>query len=114
MKCREFVDKYNLHDSLLEQVEYDENSTSVCLTVDFCYWQQNDYSDEMPETGIIKILFSGINEFKYTPYCLNSDEIVDVNFNADDEFMLKTYNDINDTYHTIYIKASEVEVINVR
>lgn len=113
MKCKEFIDKYNLHDSLLERVEYDKNLAKVCLTIDFCYWQQTEYSDQKPETGIIQLCFSGIDVFRHTSYCINSDEIVEAVSNDIDEFEIKVYNDTTDAYYVFYIRATEVNIINM-
>ena len=53
MKISEFIKAYNLHDSLLEKVEYDSEKKIVEIMIDFCYWQQTGYNDNDPETGLI-------------------------------------------------------------
>ena len=40
MTLKEFIQNYNLHDSLLERIDYDKKAATVKLHVDFCYCQQ--------------------------------------------------------------------------
>ena len=49
MKILNFFESYHLHDSLLENVEIDEAAKTVMLTVDFCFWQQDNYDSRKPE-----------------------------------------------------------------
>ncbi len=110
MTINEFIQKYNLHDSLLEKVDYDEKNKSVKLEIDFCYWQQLDYTDDMPETWIITIEFIGVNKFDFTPYQINSDEIVEISHNEKNEIALTVMNDISGKYMDLIIHADDVTV----
>ena len=74
MTINEFVEKYNLHDSLLESIVYDKNNKKSTICVDFCYWQQEDYEESIPETGIILIEFDDVIALNYRPFSINSGE----------------------------------------
>lgn len=110
MTIKEFVQNYNLHDSLLERIDYDKEAATVTLHVDFCYWQQNSYTDEMPETGNIIIKFSKCVDFQYIPYRINSDEISKVVSNNENEIVLTVFNDLSGKYIELKIIASSVSV----
>ena len=90
MTIKEFIKKYNLHDSLLESITYDEIGSRVTLSIDFCYWQQEDYEEGENETGMILVKF----------------EISSV----DDEITLTVFNDIMNDNVDIIIKADNVSV----
>lgn len=111
MNIADFYKKYNFEDSLLENVIYDENEKKVILEVDFCYWQQENYSDEYEETGMIKIIFSNVKEFKFIPYAVNSDEIVNVSLNTNNCINIEVYNDVLEEYHNILISAESVLMV---
>lgn len=72
--------KYNLHDSLIEQVVYDVKNGTVDIKMDLCNWLQNGYVEGDPENKIIHMLFSEVSYMKkeYYEYDLDSSEILDV------------------------------------
>lgn len=111
MTISEFFSEYNLHDSLLESINYDEERKTITLEIDFCYWQQESYTDDMPETGMIKLIFSNVTKFDYTPFSINSDEIIGVNNNSDGELYLEFFNDRTEECHSLSIIAEEVEIV---
>ena len=109
MTINEFVNKYNLHDSLLENITYDETTKKIVLSIDFCYWQQDDYKDDMGETGMIVIEFDEVESLKYVPYQINSDEIIDIS-HEDNRITLTVFNDISNDNIDIIINAKNVTV----
>ena len=60
MKLEELASKYCFHDSLLESVDYNEQEKTASFEVDFCNWAQDGYSDDMPETTMIRLCFKGV------------------------------------------------------
>lgn len=109
MTINEFTNSFNLHDSLLENITYDETAKKVTLIIDFCYWQQEDYEDDMEETGMIVVEFDEVMKLSYTPYSINSDEIVGIS-HSDDEIILTVFNDISNDNIDIIINAKRVTV----
>ena len=108
MTPSELFEKYTFHDSLLEKADYYPTDKTAVLEIDFCYWQQNDYTDKMPETGIIHLRFSGVASFSFPSYPMNSDEIVRVRRNSDNTVILTVYNDLAEEYHELSITADSV------
>ena len=43
MTITEFVSKYNLHDSLINNVSHDISNNKVTIRIDFAYWMQEWY-----------------------------------------------------------------------
>ena len=113
MKIDEFIKNYNLHDSLLEDIKYDAANNIVLLTIDFCYWQQDNYKDETLETETIIIKFNETDEIIYNPYQINSDEILKVYLNEENKITIVVYNDLSEECKEITIKANDVSVNHI-
>lgn len=111
MTISDFFKDYNLHDSLLERVEYDKENKQITFNIDFCYWQQKNYTDDMQETGMITLVFSEVNDFDYTPFEIDSDEIISVQNNSENELYFEVCNDMTEECHSLRIKAKHVEFL---
>ncbi len=69
MKLYEFVEAYNLHDSFIETIEYNEEEKIITAVIHFAFWMQNNYVAGTPETGLIKVMFTGVKKY----ICENGD-----------------------------------------
>ena len=114
MTISEFIKKYNLHDSLIESIDYDKNNCSVRINIDFCYWQQEYYTDDMQETGEIQIIFSKVSKFECVPVEINCDGIIDVRQTEDNEMYLEFLNDKTEECHSLTIAAESVSVSSIQ
>lgn len=65
MTMAEFTTKYVLHDSIIEAFDYDDKNTKVIITVNFCFWLQEDYNESDPENGLLKFTFNHVSNLKY-------------------------------------------------
>lgn len=110
MTINNFIKKYNLHDSLLESINYNKKDSTVTLEIDFCYWQQKNYTSIMQETGMIRLIFSNVYEFNCTPFSINSDEIINVSSNSKDRLYIEFYNDVTNECHSACIAAKQVDI----
>lgn len=110
MNISEFCKNYNLHDSLLESVNYDKEKEIVTLEIDFGYWLQKNYTDDIPETGMITLIFSNVSKFDCASFSINSDEIINIENVSENELYLEVYNDITDECHNLTIIATQVEI----
>ncbi len=72
--------KYNLHDSLIESVNYDFKNMMLDITIDLCNWLQDNYVESEPENIIIHMIFSNVISFdtKFLNFKFDSNEIIDV------------------------------------
>lgn len=110
MTVNEFVSKYNFHDSLVESVNYDEKLKKLEMKVDFAFWMQDWYTDNLAETGIIKCCFYNVADVE-VPSGINWEQvsIIEVS-NQDEEIKFALINDFTDEYLSILIKCELVSV----
>ncbi len=111
MKLCEFAKRYNLHDSLLERIVFDEAKKTAELTIDFCCWQQPDYKENDPETGLVTLLFVDITKLDRDEHSISSDEIVQCTCLDDNTLALQVRSDMTGNCHTIVISAGAVSII---
>lgn len=111
MTLSEFNNKYRLEDSLLEKIEVNDRAGIVRLVVDFCFWQQPEYNEKAPETGMVHIDFSNVKSIRYDGWKINSDEILQCIYDKmTDTLQIDVLNDITYKKHSIYIKATSVSL----
>jgi hypothetical protein len=60
MKLKELTEKYCFHDSLLESIEYDKLAKTATFEIDFCNWAQDGYTNDKPETMIVRLNFKEV------------------------------------------------------
>ena len=113
MTISEFVDRYNLHDSFIEHVEYDEQSKEVILRIHCALWMQQDYIDGTPETGILTVTFRGV-----TSYSCNTDEpdgefvgILRTTVNEDNTFEMVLLDEATNEIYEMRIAADDIDAV---
>ena len=107
MNAKDFLKQHNLIGSLLESIAVDREDRSVCLEIDYCYWQQSNYNEGDEETGIVFLKFENCTSYSFDEHPLNSDEIVKVEI-TDNEIDICLESDITSDYHHIKINCSNV------
>lgn len=65
MTIKEFEEKYYLHDSGIDKIEYDAENKTLKLTIDFCFWMQLWYNAEELPNGYIAVTFENVSVFEY-------------------------------------------------
>lgn len=114
----EFVERYYLHDSNIERVDFDADKKVLTLIIEFCFWWQPWYKKDEPKNGLIRVTFKDVSSFEY------DDDIAGRIFSdeLDSEILLGDYDDGNliivaveylepeDIYYRLKIKAAGVEV----
>ena len=118
MTTLEFVERYYLHDSSIEKVDFDADKKILTLIIEFCFWWQPWYNKDEPTNGLIRVTLKDVSCFEYDDDIANrifSDEL-------DSEIRLGDYDDGNliivaveysepeDIYYRLKIKAAGVEV----
>ena len=65
MRISDFLKRYNLHGSLINNVEYDSTTKRVSIETELCKWQQFDY-DETKDPEMIEgfIVFEDVTYLK--------------------------------------------------
>lgn len=110
MKVSEFVNAYNLHDSLLEKIEYDSINKKLFLEIDFCYWAQSAYKEGEKENGIIQLSFLDVNNFSSEISEADSDSILAFSCINDNQLKIIVETDNSDVL-SINFSADSVDVI---
>ena len=120
MTVAEFEEKYNLHDSGIEKVEYDAANKKLVLIIYFCFWMQNWYDKSKPENGLIAVTFENVSLYEYenheiTKILSNLDtEIRSTKVDAEGTLFINMWEYVSqidtDIYPTIKIRAENVTV----
>ena len=105
----EKLNKYDFHDSLLEDIIYDYINKKVTLKIDFCNWKQEGYRDEDEETAMMYLSFEDVTDFIMPKVSLNSDEILEFNI-LEDEIEITAFNDIENISYTFKINSKYAEL----
>ena len=109
MTINNFLSDHYLHDSLVEKVAHENNT--VDITIDFCFWMQEGYSENEPETGIIHLHFPDVTSFSGPSGSLDDYSILEANY-QDGCFILLLMDDFNNTSYELKItsESGTVEV----
>ena len=120
MTIAEFEEKYYLHDSSIEKIEYDAANKKLVLTICFCFWMQLWYNQNELPNGYIAVTFENVSLYEYEDH-----EITEILSDLDTEirntkvdaagtlfiFMWEYVSKIDeDIYPVIKIKAENVTV----
>lgn len=68
----EFEEKYYLHDSTIEKINYDAENKTLILEIDFRFWMQLWYDKNTPKNGLIAVIFENVSMFEYENHEFNS------------------------------------------
>lgn len=114
MTLSAFAVQYNLHDSLLENIECTGNN-GLRIAIDFCCWQQEDYLDTQEETHMMVAEFFDVSLFDWIPHAIDSDQILRCEMvDNDTTIQFITFNDVTQECHTIRIKAAGVKMYKMK
>ncbi len=124
MTVAEFEEKYYLHDSSIDKIEYDAENRTLRLEIDFCFWMQNWYNKGELPNGFIAVNFSNVTFYEYEDYDpskLFSDytpEILETEIADDGTLILYTFEFVRyepgeDLYPIMRIKADSVTVTEI-
>jgi hypothetical protein len=67
MKPQEFIEKYQMHDSLLKGYVYSSIESKLTLEMELCNWKQAGYTENEPEMVDVKLIFQRVKSFKIDP-----------------------------------------------
>ncbi|MBR4153409.1 MAG: hypothetical protein IKT98_10695 [Selenomonadaceae bacterium] len=122
MTIAEFDEKYYLHDSSIENIDFDANKKVLKFKIFFCFWMQLWYDKNEPPNGWIRVTFNDVSCFEY--YAAIADRIFDAEIDSeirsskldkDGNFTIFAVDtDFNserdDIYYLLKINAASVEV----
>ncbi len=111
MTLTELVNKYYFHDSTLEAIRFDQNRNSLVMEIDFCFWMQTDYVKTSPETGMIQLIFNGVQDFIGEPCCYNDLTILDIIVSEHNKLTFQIIDEDNKEYMELTVIAETVEFV---
>ena len=118
----EFAEKYYLHDSNIEKINFDEKTKNLTLTIEFCFWMQNWYKNDEPTNGKISVTFENVSFLEYDENISEKifsneldSEIYSADIDEDGNFVIFSVetisdSDCDDIYWNLKIKSENVEV----
>ncbi len=110
MTLQEFTTKYNFHDSLIDEVSFDAVSKQVLMRVDFAYWMQEWYTEDLPETDTLTLIFNEVSQF-ICPDDVPWEQISIIQASLeDDSIKFALMNDITDDYLDVFIKCESISI----
>ena len=107
MTINSFLSDHYLHDSLVEKVTYENDA--VDLTIDFCFWMQEGYRENEPETGIIHLHFPDVTSFSGPSGSLDDYSILEADY-QDCCLTLLLMDDYNNTSYELKITSASGNV----
>ncbi|GAB6928923.1 hypothetical protein JCM10914A_29060 [Paenibacillus sp. JCM 10914] len=80
MKPTEFFSTYDLHDSVVVNIEYNPSELRVSISLELCQWKQTFYVETEPEMREGVLSFTGVTSFQIEPssFQIDSNEIFEV------------------------------------
>lgn len=120
MTAAEFAERYYLHDSGIEQIDFDADKKILTLTIDFCFWWQSWYDKSTPPNGFICVTFKDVSLFSYDDYAADrifaaelDNEILDADLDEQGTLTLGIYDYLpsEETFYQLKICAATVEVV---
>ncbi|MBR4261165.1 MAG: hypothetical protein IKQ33_04360 [Clostridia bacterium] len=110
MNKQDFVNNYNMHDSLINDISYSKEKNEFIMVIDFAFWMQKNYQPNKPETGLIKVKFSNLKKI-IVPEDMKLDDISIIQtLIENDSLKFSLMNDITDEYLEIIIDSDNIEI----
>ena len=64
MTLEEFQERYYFHDSDIQSLTYDADSSTLTLVIDFAFWMQISFIEGQEETGLIEVTFRNVSSYE--------------------------------------------------
>ena len=110
MKIKDFVNNYQLHDSSLVKVDYDQSSQKVTLIIDLCFYEQSDYVAGEPETGPVKVTFNKVSIFQWEDKEIYFETIFEHKLLKDGSVSFLLIKEDDGAGYELVVKAEDVSV----
>ena len=109
MTIAELLEKYQLHDSTLENVRV-LNGGSVELVIDVCLWMQSAWRNEGAETQIQRFIFEGAAICEYDQHAVDSDSILEARALDERTLELALFRQSDESCHILRVSADSVRI----
>ena len=113
MNKQDFVNNYNMHDSLINDISYSKENNELVMVIDFAFGMQKNYQTNKPETGLIEIKFSNVKNI-IIPENMKLDDISIIQtFIENDLLKFSLMNDITNDYLEIIVDSDNIVISKI-
>ncbi|MDO4941132.1 MAG: hypothetical protein Q4E33_05530 [Erysipelotrichaceae bacterium] len=114
MKINEFYKNYEFHDSLINNIKFNQEKGTLSINIELCNYEQKYYKEGDDEIIIIDVIFKGCKSYDSLVGELDAYSILDTVLNNDNQITFNVLDDFNDNYYELHIQADSVEVLKVK
>ena len=111
MTLSEFYNNYNLHDSFIESLRYNNELQTLILDINFAFWLQQSHEKGKPENGVIKVVFNGVNKYLCNGNPAGAFVGILGTEMKGEKFIIKFLDDKSNKFFEMVIQADSVEII---
>ena len=106
LKLSEMISRYNLHDSLVEDIKFFQDEEKLLLDIKLCNWRQPLYQDGEPEVLKLQFIFTRVTKFEIESETMSieSDEILEIT---------PIKSDIGEAIKIVLHGNEDIKIINV-
>ena len=112
MTIQEFCEKYYLHDSCITRIDYINESKQLEITINFCQWAQEWFTNDKPENIWLKLIFHDVDTYKGITGDIDYFSVLDAEI-KDEKLRLFILDDIHDESYEYYLSPSDIEIVNL-
>ena len=113
MDILNFVKKFDLHDSTIENIGHEFFEGQLIITINLCNWRQLTFENGQQENVVGNLIFSDISEVEIDPkkFTCDSNEIIEVKHEQSnrDKIVIIFHAERDKEIVELSFKAKEVE-----
>ncbi len=113
MNKQDFVNNYNMHDSLINDISYSKEKKELVMVIDFAFWMQKNYQTNKPETGLIKVKFSNLKNIIIPEDVKLADISIIQTLIENNSLKFSLINDITNDYLEIIVDSDNIEISKI-
>lgn len=108
MTIKEFLNRFYLHDSLIENIKF--TGSELTYDISLCWWMQNEYKPNDEEIRKIRLVFRKIKcfEFEGENKKIDSDTILEFSIEEDET------NNVHPLIKVVFGDGDDIKVIKFR
>ena len=115
MKVKDFLEKYCLHDSTIDEIKYNSETKELIWHMDFAFWMQTNYVKGTPENGLINLHFYEVENYSGLIGRLDWFSVDRIVVNPDGTITCTILDDYNSDYYVwnFYVSDMEFEDLHI-
>ena len=110
MKPGDFLERYCLHDSTVDEIKYDPVTKELVWHMDFAFWMQNAYVEGTPENGLVNLYFHHVENYFGMTGRIDWFSVEHIVANPDSTISCTILDDFNGQYYIWTFSVSDMEI----